>query len=145
MLGFQAGTATTGFLSWVLGLKLRVVLIAPQVGLKLGVFLLLPLSAEAASMQHLVFFDSPPGISLLLPYAIPECFSLFGSLQNEIKIQLGWGYWLLLVGRNDDVLIFFYLAALLKHLLFVIVFLWICIRHVMGKLQDMGLTVASWM
>lgn len=101
------GTATTGFLSWVLGLRLRVVLIAPQVGLKLGVFLLLPLSAGAASVQHLVFFDSSPGINLLLPYAIPECFSLFSSLQNEIKIQLGWGYyWLLLVGRNDDVLFF---------------------------------------
>lgn len=86
MLGFQAGTATTGFLSWVLGLKLRVVLIAPQVGLKLGVFLLLPLSAGAASVQHLVFFDSPPGIiSLLFPYAIPECFSLFGSYRMRLK------------------------------------------------------------
>lgn len=108
------------------GLRLRVVLIVQQVGLKLGVFLLLPFSAGVASVQHLVFFDSPTGISLLLPYVNPECFSLFHSLQNEIKIQLGWGHWLLLVGRNDDVLIFFYLATLLKHLLFVIGF-FVCV------------------
>lgn len=110
----------------MLGLRLRVVLIVQQVGLKLGVFLLLPFSAGVASEQHLVFVDSPPGISLLLPYVNPECFSLFHSLQNEIKIQLGWGHWLLLVGRNDDVLIFFYLATLLKHLLFVIGFFFVC-------------------
>lgn len=91
----------------MLGLRLRVVLIVQQVGLKLGVFLLLPFSAGVASEQHLVFVDSLPGRSLLLPYVNPECFSLFHSLQNEIKIQLGWGHWLLLVGRNDDVLIFF--------------------------------------
>lgn len=88
------------------------------------------------------FFDSPPGISLLLPYAIPECFSLFRSLQNEIKTQLGWGPWLLLVGRNDDVLIFFFKSCSFAETFIIcnrfFLCVWICIRPVMGKLEDMG-------
>lgn len=83
MLGFQAGTATAGFLSWVLGLRLRVVLPALQVDLKLGVFL--PLSAGVTSVQHLVFFDSPPGIVFYFLMLFLNVLAFFAVYRMRVK------------------------------------------------------------